>query len=93
LSFPLSHVVGTLGPTEVTLPNFVLGALTGAITGTAQWLILRGRVQQAGLWVLASAAGWAVANTVHGFLYSAITGLVLVLLLRWSIQPGDQSDT
>lgn len=88
-SFPFRHVVGTAIPHEAVLLNFVLGAVTGAITGTGQWLILRKRVQQAGLWVLASAAGWAVANTVHGALYSAITGFVLVLLLRWPIQSGD----
>jgi hypothetical protein len=38
-------------------------ALGGAVTGTLQWLILRGQVSQAGWWVLASTVGWGLGMT------------------------------
>jgi hypothetical protein len=90
-SLPYRHVVGTLALYEATLPNFLLGAVNGTVAGIGQWLVLRKRVQGAGLWILASAAGWAVSNILHGVLYSAITGYVLVLLLRWSAQSSGPS--
>lgn len=43
-------------------PLFALG---GAIVGGAQWLILRGQIQRAGWWVLATAGGW-----MAGYLWS-----------------------
>ncbi len=39
-------------------------ALSGAVTGTLQWLILRGQVSRAGWWVLASTVGWGLSVTV-----------------------------
>ncbi len=40
--------------------------VAGAVLGTAQWLILRKRVQRSGWWVLASGLGWAVGWMVGG---------------------------
>jgi hypothetical protein len=71
-------------------------ALSGAVTGTLQWLILRGQVSQAGWWVLASTVGWGlaialsrgvgandfVAVGVVGAVLGAVTGGALVWLLR-----------
>ncbi len=39
-------------------------ALGGAVTGTLQWLVLRGQVSRAGWWVLASTVGWGLSVTV-----------------------------
>jgi hypothetical protein len=36
-------------------------ALGGAVAGTLQWLILRGKVSRAGWWVLASTVGWGLS--------------------------------
>ena len=38
-------------------------ALGGAVTGTLQWLVLRGQVSRAGWWVLASTVGWGLGMT------------------------------
>jgi hypothetical protein len=38
-------------------------ALAGAVTGTFQWLVLRGQVSRAGWWVLASIVGWGLGMT------------------------------
>ena len=40
--------------------------MAGAVGGTAQWLILRKRVQRCGWWLLAGAVGWAVGWVVGG---------------------------
>ena len=44
----------------------VIVALGGAVTGTLQWLILRGQVSRAGWWVLASTVGWGLSMAVVG---------------------------
>lgn len=74
----------------------VEAGLHGAVLGVLQWLVLRGQVALSGLWVLASTVGWIVGDpvcsslmgfgtlswVVFGAVYGAITGLVLVWLLR-----------
>ena len=74
----------------------VAGTVIGAALGIAQWLVLRRHVARAGWWVLASAVGVAIFETVDFAMqfdagpvflvgvaaYSAITGGVLVWLLR-----------
>jgi hypothetical protein len=42
------------------LSTIVLGLVMGLILGLAQWLVIRNSLQQPGLWILASAAGWSV---------------------------------
>ena len=39
-------------------------ALGGAVTGTLQWLVLRGQVARAGWWVLVSTVGWVLVVAV-----------------------------
>jgi hypothetical protein len=75
----------------------VLGsAAWGLIAGFAQWLVLRERLDHAGWWVPASAAGWALAQAIGdpliGILGENVTGLIhtfgtglLVGLLQWLI--------
>jgi len=76
-------------------------ALGGAVTGTLQWLVLRGQVSRAGWWVLASTVGWALSVTVAkqfppdgqdlvviGAILGALTGGALVWLLR---QPAKEA--
>ena len=74
----------------------VEAGLYGVVLGMLQWLVLRGQVALSGLWVLASTVGWIVGDpvcsslmdfgalswVVFGAVYSAITGIVLVWLLR-----------
>ena len=40
--------------------------VVGAIVGIAQWLVLRGQVYRAGLWVLISTLGWAMGQAASG---------------------------
>lgn len=70
--------------------------LYGAVLGVLQWLVLRRWVARAGWWVLASGVGWVAAGllsgidaeggivgrTLIGVVYGAITGVVLLWLLR-----------
>lgn len=74
----------------------VEAGLYGVVLGVLQWLVLRGQVALSGLWVVASTVGWIVGDpvcsslmgfgtlswVVFGAVYGAITGLVLVWLLR-----------
>jgi hypothetical protein len=72
-----------------------VAALSGVSLGVAQWLVLRRQLSRAAWWILASAVGFAVvfvafdssvASAATGAVgvvaYGAITGGVLVLLLR-----------
>lgn len=45
-------------------------AVAGAVVGLAQWLVLRGRVNRAGWWIAATAAGVALAGSVGGVIVS-----------------------
>jgi hypothetical protein len=58
--------VDEFGPAKL-----VLGL--GSTLGILQWLTLRGRVPQAGWWIIISLAGWALAIALPGVLY--LTGL------------------
>ena len=66
----------------------VVVALSGAVAGILQWLVLRGKVSRAGWWVLASTVGWVLAKTVSraipwdetgdiNFMPLVVTGAVL----------------
>ena len=69
-------------------------SLYGLVAGGLQWLVLRDQVARAGWWVLASSVGWLVALPVGDMtgppgwaVYGAITGTVLVWLLRQPRPP------
>jgi hypothetical protein len=51
-------------------------AVFGAAVGTAQWLVIRGRLRPVGWWVPATSAGWALADVVAGILSGAMGGAV-----------------
>ncbi len=78
--------------------GWVAGAgLYGTLVGVLQWLVLRCQVARAGWWVLASTVGWVLAIPAGGVVgppgwsvYGAITGTVLVWLLRQEPHGSDQ---
>ncbi len=87
-------------PVIEAMEEAVVGAVVGASAGIAQWLVLQWRVSRAGWWVLASIVGLAVGFAVPEAVavaveevglavglsgYGAITGGVLVWLLRRSV--------
>ena len=65
----------------------------GPVAGALQWLVLRGQIPRAAWWIPASAAGWILGMPVGemvgwngiGAVYGAVTGAVLVWLLRRTI--------
>lgn len=62
---------------ELRVVSYVLGGpvagfLIGTTVGTAQWLVLRQRVDRAGWWIAANGLAWAVAF-LFGFLLSGFT--------------------
>jgi hypothetical protein len=75
------------------------GALLGAAIGLAQWMVLGRLFSRAGWWILATTVGWAVAGVsqqtfdclaiLTGFAPSALTGAVLVWLVRPTL--GDEA--
>lgn len=62
------------------LPGAVTLTLFGAVLGTMQWLVLRGRVRQAGWWIAISACGWALAAAL-----SVVPDDFWVVTLSWVI--------
>ena len=74
--------------------------LFGTAVGAVQWPVLRRQVERAGWWVLACALGWVVSGfsagvtdtaagwAVLGAVYGAVTGCVLVWLLRRRVDAG-----
>jgi hypothetical protein len=95
--FGLDYLYGP--PWHAVMVFGMFGAVEGASVGMAQWLILRRWVSHAGWWVLASTVGLAVgfplyfsdgeavSTAVASVAVGAITGRVLVWLLR---QPASK---
>ncbi len=86
-----------LGWVEADLGWIAGVGLYGTLAGVLQWLVLRREVARAGWWVLGSTVGWVVAipwGDMMGppgwALYGAITGTVLVWLLRQTPANSDQ---
>lgn len=85
-------VVFGVGRFDSNLGWGVGAGLYGTLAGVMQWLVLRRKVSQAGWWVLACTVGWVVAFPLGDLggppgwaAYGAITGTVLVWLLRQRI--------
>ncbi|MDE2837739.1 MAG: hypothetical protein OXL97_09595 [Chloroflexota bacterium] len=80
--------------TGVDAAGVAAAVLFGAAVGVVQWLVLQRQVAGAGWWMLACSVGWVVSGlsagvtdsaagwAVLGAVYGAITGCVLVWLLR-----------
>jgi hypothetical protein len=83
-------------PADWALYSFIIILFTfGMVMGMIQWLVLRQHVRRAGLWLVASVAGlalakWAIGASIDrlsdvaalGALPGMVTGLALLLLLR-----------
>jgi hypothetical protein len=60
----------------------------GLVFGTAQWIVLRKRVDRSGQWVLASSMGWLVGSAVGWFVFSAVGWLMVgaaVGIAQWIV--------
>ena len=55
--------------------GFGHGAIIGAMLGTAQYLVLRGQLKDAGRWVLISTVSWSVAGAIMHFLLDVVLAL------------------
>jgi len=98
LATAIGWVVGLSIATLVVPPwlGLLSGALAGATTGIAQWVVLRRHVHWAGWWIPLSALAWATGMSLapasglvelppivlSGVLASLPTGIALELLLR-----------
>ena len=69
--------------------DFLAGVVTGVILGSAQWLILRNELYWAGWWIAISVVAWSTGMGVlpgvmlTGVIAGAITGIALILLIRF----------
>ena len=52
--------------------------LIGAVTGLAQWLVLRRWVPRAGWWVLASVLGWGLVRLIAGEVFTSLLELLII---------------
>jgi hypothetical protein len=72
--------------------GFIAGVVSGLTTGISQWLILRRAVTWAGWWIVINFVGWSTGMGflpgifLTGVIAGAVTGLALVLLLRYPAQ-------
>ncbi|AFY29468.1 hypothetical protein [Cyanobium gracile] len=65
-------ILDALQPPRSVLPPFIFASLTGLVLGVAQWLALRGHVEQAGRWVLFSVLGLTAADLLTGVLQRSL---------------------
>jgi len=69
--------------------DFLAGVIIGITTGTAQWLVLRREFYWAGWWIVISVIAWTTGMALlpgvmlTGVMAGAITGLALILLIRF----------
>jgi len=69
--------------------DLIAALLIGITTGTAQWLILRKELLWSGWWIVISVVAWTTGMVLlpgiflTGVMAGAITGIALVLLLRF----------
>lgn len=96
----MAGIIGWLAGVAVILvlvpPGFgvLSGAIIGALTGAAQWWVLRRHVRWAGWWPAISAGAWAIGLAsgleviprvlLSGAMAGTLTGIVLDFLLRQS---------
>jgi hypothetical protein len=76
--------------------GLLIGVILGGMVGVFQWYILRTEVDWAGWWVIISIIAWTTGLTLmpglltSGALSGALTGLVLVILFRFSTRKQEE---
>jgi hypothetical protein len=82
LGWPLGIAVVYLGyaiwPVALNANSTWSAMLIGAVTGLAQWLVLRWRVPRAGWWVLASVLGWGLTRLIAGEVFTSLLELLII---------------
>ncbi|MBA3490985.1 MAG: hypothetical protein H0T55_02770 [Rubrobacteraceae bacterium] len=102
LGFPLGGLLAfvLVGSVDGVASGALGGALAGAVIGAAQWLVLRSYMRVGPEWILATALGLAIGDSLGALLAGAgtslgallITGLatgVAVGLLQWGLVLRD----
>ncbi len=99
----LVTAIGWLAGLAIIIPlvpagmGFLSGIVIGAVTGTAQWILVRREVHWAGWWIAVSALAWATGLSLApasgsavlprivlaGVMPSVMTGITLELLLQF----------
>lgn len=82
LGFPFGGVVALSlsGPMEDVLSAALGGLITGTIVGALQWLVLRNNLGIDATWILATASGLALGNTV-GIVLTGVGGGIEDLII------------
>jgi hypothetical protein len=76
--------------------RLLIGLILGSMVGVFQWHVLRAEVDWAGWWVIISIMAWTTGLTLipglltSGALPGALTGLVLVILFRFSTRKQEE---
>ncbi len=83
LGFPFGGVLALslAGPMKEVVSAALGGLLAGAVIGGAQWLVLRRHLGIDATWVVATASGLALGNTVGAVLTDTGTGIGDLLLI------------
>ena len=69
------------GDFEVAIVGFMFGAVSGAIIGVLQWLVLRSWAPRARGWILASIVGFGLAHALNdSFPYRPLDLLAMLLI-------------
>ncbi len=69
--------------------DLIAALLIGITTGTAQWLVLRKELRWSGWWIMISIVAWTSGMVLlpgiilTGVIAGAVTGIALVLLIRF----------
>ena len=70
-----------MGPINAPLVASGIVALCGAMTGTLQWLVLRGKVSRAGWLILTNTAGWGLLCLLILNVPSNLEGDLMAILM------------
>ena len=83
LGFPFGGVVALslAGPMDDAVSAAFGGLLAGAVVGAAQWFVVRLYLGIDPTWILATASGLALGNTIGAILTGFGTGIVDLLLI------------
>src|SRR5919107_2660903 len=82
LGFPLGGLLSLVlvGSVEGAVSGALGGVLAGAVIGVAQWLVLRRYMRVGPEWILATAFGVAIGDTLGALLTGAGTGIGALLI-------------